>query len=101
MFRMRGAFLINERGKVMDVHGNRDEENRDIIVWKKHGGLNQQFDVIYKDQYPRDPKKGELNREFGLRVDITFDIVSALRSHKYLDMISNKLVIKTRNGRNT
>jgi hypothetical protein len=98
---MRGAWLINERGKVMDVHGNRDEENRDIIVWKKHGGLNQQFDIIYKDQYPRDPKKGELNKDFGLRVDITFDIVSDMRSRKHLDIIGGKLVIKTRNARNT
>jgi hypothetical protein len=41
MFRMKGAFLTNERGKVMDVHGGQDVENRDIIVWKRHGGRNQ------------------------------------------------------------
>jgi hypothetical protein len=76
MFRYRGPFLINERGKVMDVHGNRDEENRDIIVWNKHGGTNQQWDVIYKDKYPRDPKKGELNKDFGLYVDRPFYIIS-------------------------
>jgi hypothetical protein len=99
---MRGAWLINERGKVMDVHGGRDEENRDIIVWKKHNGLNQQWDLIYKDKYPRDPKKGELNKDFGLRVGITFYIVSAMKSGRYLDLISGRnLVIKTRNARNT
>jgi hypothetical protein len=68
MFRMKGAFLTNEKGKVMDVHANRDEENRDIIVWKRHGGRNQQWDVIYADQWKRDPKKGELNKDFGLYV---------------------------------
>jgi hypothetical protein len=52
----------------MDVHGNRDEENRDIIVWNKHNGLNQQWDLIYKDKYPKDPKKGQLNKDFGLYV---------------------------------
>jgi hypothetical protein len=56
----------------MDVHGNRDEENRDIIVWKKHGGLNQQWDLIYANEYPRDPKKGELNKDFGFIVEVDF-----------------------------
>jgi hypothetical protein len=97
---MRGAFLINERGKAMDVHGNRDEENRDIIVWKKHNGLNQQWDVIYKDKWPQDPKKGELNKDFGLIVDRSFYIISRMRSRRYLEHISGRnLVIKTRNGR--
>jgi hypothetical protein len=49
MFRMRGAFLTNERGKVMDVHGGHDDESRDIIVWKRHGKVNQQWDVVYAD----------------------------------------------------
>jgi hypothetical protein len=68
MFRYRSGFLVNERGKVMDVHGNRDAENRDIIVWNKHGGLNQQWDLIYANQYPKEPKKGQLNKDFGLVV---------------------------------
>jgi hypothetical protein len=93
---------MNERGKVMDVHGNRDEENRDIIVWKKHGGLNQQFDIIYKDQYPRDPTKGQLNKDFGLVVERDFFIISTMRSGRYIEVVdSRNLVIKTRNGRNT
>jgi membrane carboxypeptidase/penicillin-binding protein PbpC len=98
---MRGAFLQNERGKVMDVHGGRDEENRDIIVWNKHGKINQQWDLIYKDKYPRDPRKGELNKDFGLYVDRTFYIRSEMRSKRYLDLIGSGFVIKTRNGRKT
>jgi hypothetical protein len=85
----------------MDVHGARDQENRDIIVWNKHGRVNQQWDVIYADQYPKEPKKGEMNEDFGLRVDTTFYIVSNMRSKRYLDMIGRNFVIKTRNGRNT
>jgi hypothetical protein len=37
---LRGAFIQNERGKVLDIHGGVDAENRDIITWKKHGGIN-------------------------------------------------------------
>ena len=86
----------------MDVSGNRDAENQNIHMWKKHGGLNQQWDVIYVDEYPDEPKKGELNKDFGLYVDRTFHIVSEMNSHRYLDLINNRnMVIKTKNGRNT
>jgi hypothetical protein len=80
MFRYQNGFLINIRGKVMDVHGNRDDENRDIIVWNKHGRTNQQWDVIYADKWKRDPKKGELNEDFCLYVERDFYIISRLRS---------------------
>jgi hypothetical protein len=86
----------------MDIHGNRDEENRNIIVWKRHGGLNQQFDRIYKDKYPKDPKKGQLNKDFGLYVLRDFYIQTQMRSGRYLEVVNSRnLVIKTRNGRNT
>jgi hypothetical protein len=76
MFKYQGVHLVNERGKVMDIHGNVDAENRNIIVWNKHKGLNQQWDLIYADQMPKDPKKGELNKDFGMYVERDFYIVS-------------------------
>jgi hypothetical protein len=51
MFRMKGAFLTNEKGKVMDVSGNKDNENQNIVIWKRHGGLNQQWDVVYANDW--------------------------------------------------
>jgi hypothetical protein len=93
---------VNEKGKVMDVHGGVDAENRQMIVWNKHGKINQQFDIIYVDEYPEEPKKGELNKDFGLLVDTDFFVVSEMSSHRYLDLINNRnMVIKTPNGRNT
>jgi hypothetical protein len=84
----------------LDVSGNRDVENQAIINYKKHGGLNQQFDVIYADRYPRDPKKGELNKDFGLYVDRTFYIASQMRSGRYIQVVGGRnIAIKTRNGR--
>jgi hypothetical protein len=85
----------------MDVHGNRDEESRNIIVWNKHGRTNQQWDLIYADQWKRDPIKGELNEDFGLYVDRTFYIVSEMGKKRYLDLVGRNFVIKTANGRNT
>jgi hypothetical protein len=102
MFRYRGSNLYNiKNNKVMDVHANRDEENRNIIMWKRHNGLNQQWDVIYADKWKRDPKKGELNKDFGLYVQRPFNIISVMKSGRYLDLIGRGFVIKTANGRNT
>jgi hypothetical protein len=95
---MKGAFFTNEKGKVMDIHGNRDDENRDIIVWRKHGGMNQQWDVVYHDAMPKEPKKGQMNKDFGYYVERPFYIVSEMPKHRYLDMINRNLVIKTPNG---
>jgi hypothetical protein len=86
----------------MDVSGNVDAEQRNIIVWNKHGKLNQQWDLVYADEWKGEPGPGELNEEFGLVVERTFYIVSALDSGRYLDLINNRnFVIKTRNGRKT
>jgi len=102
MFRMKGAFLTNDKGKVMDISGSVDAENRNIIVWNKHGKINQQWDLIYADEYPEEPKKGELNEDFGLYVERPFYVVSQMNSHRYLDLINNRnFVIKTPNGRST
>jgi hypothetical protein len=76
LFRYQGGYLINEKGKVMDVHGNKDQENRNIIVWNKHKGMNQQWDIIYADDMEAEPKKGDLNKDFGMYVERPFHIVS-------------------------
>jgi hypothetical protein len=100
MFRMKGSFFTNEKGKVMDVSGGADHENRNLIAWNKHNGKNQQWDIIYVEDWPLPPKKGELNEEFGLYVERPFYIQSALPAHRYLSVIDNRnLVIKTPNGR--
>ena len=40
MFKLDGAFIVNEKGKVLDVSGAVDDENRNIVVWNKHGKIN-------------------------------------------------------------
>jgi membrane carboxypeptidase/penicillin-binding protein PbpC len=102
MFKMKGAYLTCERnGKVMHVQGDLDTESRYIYSSKRKNHKSQQWTIVYADQWKRDPKKGELNKRFGLYVDRTFHIVSRMTGGRYLDLISNKFVIKTRNGRKT
>jgi hypothetical protein len=72
------------------------------MIYNKHGKINQQWDVIYADEYPEEPKKGELNEDFGLYVERDFYVVSELGSNRYLDLINNRnMVIKTSAGRKT
>jgi hypothetical protein len=45
---------------------------------KKTGQISQQWDLIYEDEMPEEPKKGELNKDFGLYVERDFNVVSDL-----------------------
>ena len=49
---------MNEKGKVLDVSGGHDTENRNIIVHNKHNGMNQKWTIGYHDTIKPDPKKG-------------------------------------------
>jgi len=69
------------------------------MVAKKHGKVSQQWNVIYVDEYPEEPKKGELNPDFGLYVERDFHIVSQMSANRYLDLIGNNFVIKSPNSR--
>jgi len=61
--------------------------------------ISQDWDIIYADDMPAEPKKGELNEDFGFYVERPFHIVSQLPSRRYLDVIDNRnIVIKQPRG---
>jgi hypothetical protein len=47
---------------------------------------------------PKELKKGDFNKMFGLHIERPFYVVSALPDERYLDRLGNNLVIKTENG---
>lgn len=98
---MKGAFITNERGKVIEISGNNDNENQNIEVSKKKGVLNQQWDILYVDEMAPEPAKGQLNKDFGMYVQRPFHIVSKMASGRYLDIHGKNLVIRTQNRRLT
>jgi hypothetical protein len=102
LFRLENGKLVNEKGKVMDVQGGHDRNNANIQVHKDLGPkrLNQLFDIVYVDEMPKEPKKGELNKDFGIYVQRPFHVISGLKEERYMDTFGgNKMVIKTPNGR--
>lgn len=75
-FRYSSKIIYNTNGKVIDVKGNKDSENQNVHMWRRHGGLNQQWRITYADSLPADPTKGQLATQFGLYVERNFHIVS-------------------------
>jgi hypothetical protein len=100
MFRYQGTAVKNEKGKVLEVVGNVDAENRNIGVNSQNNQIHQQWDIVYTDEWKGEPGKGELNPKFGLYVERDFHVVSQLPDNRYIDLINNRnMVIKTSNGR--
>jgi hypothetical protein len=83
----------------MDVSGGFDAENRDIYMWNKHGKINQQWDLVYMKDWKGEPGNGEMNKDFGLRVNKDFHIISGLSRGRYIDYLGRDLIIKTQNFR--
>jgi hypothetical protein len=100
MFRYKDGNIVNEKGKVLDVHSALDVENRQVIVWNKHNGLNQQWDIVYVDEQKPEPTKGQMSPKWGFIVERPFYIVSELKSNRHLTQLPSQResIIKTPNG---
>jgi hypothetical protein len=85
----------------MDVSGGSDTENRNIIMYNKHGRINQQWNLVYVDEMPKALGKGDFDKEYGMKIETDFHIVSRMSSKRYLDRIGYDVVLKTPNDRNT
>jgi len=82
----------------MDVSNGIDHNGRNVGVYKRHKGLNYQWDVIYVNEMPAPLKKGDTNEDFGLKVETDFHIVTEMKSGRYIDLIGNNMVLKTPNS---
>lgn len=100
MFRYQDGLIVNEKGKVLDVHGGHDHENRQVIVWNKHNGINQQWDIVYVDEQKAEPKKGQMSPKWGFIVERPFYIISEMKSNRHLTQLNGRheSIIKTPNG---
>jgi hypothetical protein len=98
MFTLKGDNIVNEKGKVLDVAGGLDNEGQNIIVYSSNNKINQRWTIVYVDEDKPEPKKGQYNQDFGLYVERPFYIESNLGSKRFLDLIGNNVVIKSRTG---
>jgi len=59
-------------------------------------GPSQKWKIIYQDELPAALKKGDMNPDFGFKIDTDFYIVSAMGGRRFIDLVGTKLIIKTR-----
>jgi len=60
------------------------------------------WDLVYTKEYEaQELKAGDMDPEFNFKVNTDFHIVSRMSQHKYIDLISNKAVLKRPNSRKT
>lgn len=72
---------------------------RRVQWWTLNRSKAQQWDLVYVDEIPRDPIKGELNTSTGFIVERDFYLVSQLPSRRILTRLTNNtVVIKVRQG---
>ena len=77
-------------------------ENRQVIVWNKHNGINQQWNIVYVDEQKPEPTKGQMSPKWGFIVERPFYIVSEMKSNRVLTQLKTHAdkfsIIKTPNG---
>lgn len=78
--------------KVLDVTGNRDTEGNNVIVWKRHNGLNQRWKIMYLDEMKPEPTKG-MDQDSGLYRNRPFYMVSRLPAHRVATVAGRNLTI--------
>lgn len=84
IFKYSGQNIMNvQNSKVLDVRANKDKEAQEIIVWKRHNGLNQRWKILYLDQKEEEPTKG-LDTDSGLYRNRPFKIQTRLPSKRVI-----------------
>jgi len=89
LFKYEGEHFINwTNGLALDVTSGKDKEGQAVIVYKKHNGANQKWQVIYLDKAKPVPKTG-LNEEFGFHINRPFYFVSRLPMKRVIEAYGN------------
>lgn len=89
-FNIRGEHVLSVRGVALDVQGSRDKEGQNVIVWKKHNGRNQKWNIVYRDYD---------NVQQGIIPGKPFRLVTKMRSGRVLTRVGNNVVIRSRNDK--
>jgi hypothetical protein len=71
----------------MEVYQNKDLEKQQIRLNRRNNKLYQQWDIIYVNDFKGEPKKGELNEDFGFYVERPFHIISQLPRRRYVQRL--------------
>jgi len=91
---------VNHKGQVLGVQSKLDYENRQVVKENRNTEIHQQWDILYVDAAKPVPTSG-FSKLWGMYINRPFHIVTQMSSGRFIDYISNRLVIKTPNKRPT
>lgn len=85
--------IVNVKdGRCLDVKGNRDVEGQDVVVWRKHNGLNQRWKILYLDNKEEEQDKG-WDKDYGLFRNRPFYIKSRMNKGRVIEVLNNKNIV--------
>jgi hypothetical protein len=79
--------------KALDVHANRDEEGRKVIVWRRHNGANQRWRVVYTDKAAKEATSG-YSKEWGMYINRPFYLRSRMPMRRVAESVSTDVRLK-------
>lgn len=80
--------------KAIDVYAGKDDEGQNVIVYNKHNGLNQKWNIVYLDTAAKAKGKG-LNQQFGLFISRPFVLIPETATTTFMEMSGNTHVYTT------
>jgi len=100
LWKYEDEHFVNEKGQVLAIQSKLDTENRQVVRENKNDEDYQKWTVRYVDVTGPFPTSG-YSKNWGMHINRPFHIQTQMSSGRFLDHISNRMVIKTRNGRPT
>jgi hypothetical protein len=76
----------------MDVSGNRDSEGQNVHIWKRHGGANQRWRVVYEGQEAKERTKGMGG--YGFRIGRPFYFRSRLPMKRVAEVVGSDVKLR-------
>jgi hypothetical protein len=79
--------------KVFDVSGNKDFEMQNVHAWKRHGGANQRWRIVYVDRARKEQDKG-FQRHYGFHIGRAFYFRSRLPMRRIAEAVSTNIKLR-------
>jgi hypothetical protein len=89
-FRYKNENLVNQRGLVLEVEGNKCQEGQNVNAWKKHNGKNQRWIIRYGENNGSDMQRKGKDNYFGLIINEPFYAFSKASSKFTIEVIGGR-----------
>jgi hypothetical protein len=82
--------IVNTRGLVLTIEGNKFQEGQPVVAWKKHNGKNQRWVVKYNENNGKDIQRKGRDSYFGFTINEPFYAFCKDSSKMAMDVIGGR-----------